>query len=155
MLYVFDTSSIIAMSYYFPERFPSFWSNLNNAVANGDIISTREVLRELDGNGNEYIRAWVKNNKHIFLKPTSAETSFVRKIFSIAHFMNLIPKKQILKGRPVADPFVVASAKVKDGTVVTEELWKPNAAKIPNICKRFSVKCTNLEGFMAAEGWVF
>jgi hypothetical protein len=35
------------------------------------------------------------------------------------------------------------------------ELLKPNAAKIPNICKHFKIPCMTLEEFMEAEGWQF
>jgi len=55
----------------------------------------------------------------------------------------------------VADPFLIACAKVRGGTVVTEEGNKPNAAKIPNICGHFRVPCTNVEGFLTASGWRF
>jgi hypothetical protein len=56
---------------------------------------------------------------------------------------------------PVADPFVIACAKIRGGTVVTEERLKPNAARIPNICQHFGIPCTNLEGFMQLMGWNF
>jgi hypothetical protein len=35
------------------------------------------------------------------------------------------------------------------------EKLKPNAAKIPNICKHFGVPCMTLEEFMGAEDWQF
>jgi Domain of unknown function (DUF4411) len=39
--------------------------------------------------------------------------------------------------------------------VVTIEVLKPNAAKIPNISQHFGVSCLNLEQFMEEEGWIF
>jgi len=30
-----------------------------------------------------------------------------------------------------------------------------NGAKIPNICRHFSIPCLSLEGFMEEEGWQF
>jgi len=83
------------------------------------------------------------------------ETLFVSKIFSVRHFQYLVGQKQTLKGTPVADPFLIASAKVRKGCVVTGEKKKPNAAKIPNVCEYFGIDCTNLEGFMEREGWSF
>ncbi len=80
---------------------------------------------------------------------------FISQIFSVQHFQNLVGKKQRLKGTPVADPFIIACAKIKNGCVITEEAFKPNAAKIPNICKYFNVDCTNVEGLMQREGWRF
>lgn len=60
-----------------------------------------------------------------------------------------------MRGGRNADPFVIAKAGVEGHTVVTMELFKPNAAKIPNICQHFTVKCLTLEGFMEEEGWEF
>jgi len=67
----------------------------------------------------------------------------------------LIGQKAILKGTPVADPFVLALAKAREGTVVTQERYKPKAAKLPNVCEHFQVPCHNLETFMKVEGWTF
>ena len=69
--------------------------------------------------------------------------------------MALIRKKETLEGRPVADPFLVAKAKVENTTLVTQEERRENAAKIPNVCEHFGVQYTNLEGFMEREGWQF
>lgn len=80
---------------------------------------------------------------------------FVSEIFSIPHFQNLVGQKQTLKGTPVADPFIIACAKVKNGCVVTEEVMKQGAARIPNICEHFGIDCTNVEGFMEREKWEF
>jgi Domain of unknown function (DUF4411) len=76
-------------------------------------------------------------------------------IFSAPQFQNLVTQKNILAGRPVADPFLIASAKIKSGCVVTEEEIKEHAAKTPNVCEHFNVQFTNLEGFMKLEGWSF
>ena len=54
-----------------------------------------------------------------------------------------------------ADPFVIARAAITRSTVVTMEQFKDNAAKIPNICRHFNVRCITLEEFMQAEGWTF
>jgi hypothetical protein len=71
------------------------------------------------------------------------------------HFQALIGEKQRLMGTPVADPFVIACAKIRQGTVVTEERLKPHAAKIPNVCQHVSVPCIDLETFMQKQGWSF
>ena len=71
------------------------------------------------------------------------------------NFRSMISKQSILKGTPVADPFVIAAAYIRNGQVVTQEGRKPNAAKIPNVCAHFDIKCLNLEGLMEKEGWTF
>ncbi len=156
MVYIFDTNSFIVLSHYFPERFPSFWGNFDEFVSEGKIISVREVFGELNVEVSKpHLHDWIVTNKNIFNKPSQEEMIFVREIFSIPHFQYLVTQKQRLKGTPVADPFVIASAKVRNACVITEEDKKKNAARIPNVCEHFNIDCMNLEGFMGREGWQF
>lgn len=73
----------------------------------------------------------------MFPKPTHEEQKFMQTLFSEKRFQALVPKRKELTGGPIADPFVIACAKIKEGTVVTQEKPKPNAANIPAICKSF------------------
>lgn len=156
MIYVFDTSSFIVVGHYFPEQFPSFWEHFDAAVSAQQILSVREVFRELDNEScRTHLRDWIARNKNAFATPTTPEAEFVASIFAVDHFRQLVTQKQRLKGTPVADPFVIAAAAIRNGCVVTEEMPKENAAKIPNVCEHFSVEWTSLEGFMAAEKWRF
>ena len=108
-------------------------------------MSVREVYNDLEGKGNRpHLQDWLKVNRSIFLTPTNEETAFVREIFSIHHFQYLVTQKQRLKGTPVADPFVIASAKLRKGCVVTEEEKKDHAARMPNVCDHFGIKWANL-----------
>ena len=154
MVYVFDTSSIVVLGHYFPDRFPTFWRNFEAAVSDGDVVSVREVLKEL-ASPRPWLMKWVNDHKEMFLTPGADETRFVARIFQIPHFQMLVTETQRLRGQPVADPFVIACASVRNGTVVTEESSKPNSARIPNVCSHFGVACTNVEGYLAANGWQF
>lgn len=156
MVYVFDTSSFIVIGHYYPEQFPSFWDKFNQAVNLEKIISVREVFRELDQEASiDHLSNWVERHRSIFETPNAAATQFVSTIFSVPHFQALVSEKSRLAGRPCADPFIIAWAKVIGGCVVTEEKERPNAPKIPNVCQHFGVDCTNLQGFMEREGWTF
>jgi hypothetical protein len=156
MIYVFDASSLSKLKHYYPNVFRSIWLGLDELVQSGDLISTREVWHELErGVPNVHVQGWLKARKHIFLTPQPEELLFVSKILGIRRFQALIGTKQQLNGTPVADPFVIALAKIREGAVVTEEEFKPNAAKIPNVCKHFDVPCMNLEAFMGLQGWSF
>jgi Domain of unknown function (DUF4411) len=135
--------------------FQPFGKNVDALIANGNIISTREVMREIEGSSITDLRNWAKNNSGVFTIPASAEGAFIAKIYSVTHFQQNIEQQKLLKGGHNADPFVIAKAAIDGGTVVTMELLKPNAAKIPNICKHFSIPCKTLEEFMEAEGWQF
>jgi hypothetical protein len=154
VVYVFDTSSIIVLGHYFPDRFPTFWNNFNTAVTEGDVVSVREVLKEI-ASPRQWLMDWVNSHKEMFLLPGSEETMFVAKIFQVPHFQMLVTETQRLRGQPVADPFVIACASVLGGTVVTEESSKPNSARIPTVCSHFGVACTNVEGFLSENRWKF
>ena len=155
MIYVFDSNSFSEMSPYFPDIFPAFWAKFELALANGEISSTREVLLELTDGPQNHILEWCNNNKSIFEVPNNAELEFVNKIFSINHFRQLISNKSILRGTPVADPIVIARAAILSGTVVSEESYKPNASKIPNVCEYFGIRCIKLGDFLRENGWTF
>src|SRR5208337_1190215 len=156
MSYVFDNSPLSALfKNFYRNRFPSLWERFDDLVANGHIVSTREVLREIEDGATESLREWVAQNQHLFTVPTAAEGAFVTEIYLIPRFQQNIEQQKILKGGKNADAFVIAKAAVEQGTVVTMELLKPNAAKIPNICEHFNIQCLSLEEFMEEEGWQF
>ncbi len=154
-LYVFDTCSIRVLGNYYPQRFPSFWENFDRAIEAGLVVSTREVYRELQVQASGWLLDWIKEHRDLFRTPGQREQEFVAEIFRVPHFRTLVGQEQLLKGNPVADPFVIAAAKVQGGCVVTQEVNKPNAAKIPNICNHFGIPCCNMEGFLEQNGWTF
>ena len=121
----------------------------------GRIVSTREAYREIEDGATESLREWAKQNHHLFATPTAAEGAFVTRIYAVNHFQQNIEQQKILKGGRNADPFVIAKAAVERRAVVTMEQLKPKAAKIPNICQHFRVRCLSLEQFMEEEGWTF
>jgi len=156
MKYVFDSGPLIDLfRHYYPSRFLTLWGRFHALVLEDELISVKEVYNEINSR-EDMLTSWAKKEKDkLFSRPTIEEFQFVREIFRVRHFQAMIRKKERLRGKPVADPFVIARAKVLDCQVVTTELFKDNSAKIPNVCKHFSVQCINLEGFMEQEGWTF
>ena len=155
MRYVFDSGPLIWMfKYYYPERFPSLWKKFDRLVEDKQIISVKEVSRELDGQ-EDLLSQWVKSNKSFFQLPVANEFQIVTDIFQIPHFQTLIRKQERLLGKPVADPFVIAKAQSIGGCVITTEKYKENAAQIPNVCERFNIPWMDLERFMKEEDWTF
>ncbi len=156
MTYVFDTSSLRVLGNYYPERFPSFWEQFEAGIEAGTIRSVREVLNELERqSAKQWLKDWALNRRTLFAKPGPEETAFVGEIFGVAHFRALVGRRQRLLGQPVADPFLVAAARVLEGCVVTEESNRPNAARIPNVCEHFDIDCTDVEGFLERHDWSF
>ena len=156
MIFVFDNSPLSTLfRNFYRSRFPSLWEKVDAIVDEGRLVSTREVLNEINDSSIVALRDWAKDHGEIFTTPTAEEGAFVAQIFSIRHFQQNIEQKKLYKGGYNADPFVVAKAAMIGGTVVTMEEHAPNAAKIPNICERFDIPCLSLEKFMEAESWEF
>lgn len=156
MIYVFDNTPLsLLFKNFYPSVFKTLWAQFDALVDEGRIVSTREVLREIQDGPVSGIHAWVKKNGQVFPTPTAAEGEFLSQIFSVPHFQQNIELQKLLKGGKHADAFVVAKAATVKGSVVTLESHKPNAAKIPNICEHFKLPCLTLHQFMEAERWQF
>jgi len=140
--------------HYYIDHFPSLWGEFHALVADEEVISVREVLMEIS-KWDDILSEWAKKNVRFFQQPTEEETVLVTHIFHNQHFQKLVEKKKRIMDSPVADPFVIAKAKVKNGWVVTEEKMKQGRADIPNVCEELGVPCTNLEGFMKEKKWKF
>ena len=157
MIYVFDSDALIDLfKNFYLNRFPSLWERFDQVVKESKIISVREVYNEIKERGDR-LSQWAKEKQNLFQESSPEELAFVVEIFKVPHFQSLIRKKERLQGKPVADPFVIARAKILNGCVITQEKKKPNAAKIPNVCEHFDfdIDYSNLEGFMEREDWTF
>jgi hypothetical protein len=156
MPFIFDTNSLRVLGNYYPDQFPSFWTRFDVAVEKKEVLSVREVYNEIVKQIKEdWYLDWLKGHKEMFLVPGAEEGQFVAEIFKVAHFQQMVGEEQRLKGQYVADPFIVACAKVYNGIVVTEEAVKENAAKIPNVCKHFKIEFTDVRGFLEMNRWKF
>lgn len=156
MSYSFDNSPLsVLFKNYYRRRFPSLWRRFDSLVEEGRLLSTREVLREIENGAPESLRDWAANNHALFPAPTAAEGAFVAQVYRIPQFQQNIELQKILRGGLNADAFVIARAAVGGAAVVTMEIFRPNAARIPNICQHFNVPCLTLEQFMEREGWEF
>jgi hypothetical protein len=116
----------------------------------------REVRREIEKNcPSKFIAEWVKRHRHLFLPPDEEEAKFVTQILEKPQYRGFLKRQNILKGLPVADPFVIAAAKVHRGCVVTQESLRPSGARIPTACQEFGIECINLERFFEKEGVLY
>ena len=157
MIYIFDTNSLsVVLRHYYPGRFPSFWEKFTEATKEDILVSVRESRFELlEIFDVDMVEGLEKYNAGFFAQPTGKELAFITEIYSVPHFQRNLERKKLLKGGYFADPFIIAKANAVSGIVVTEEKFKENAAKIPNICEHFGIGCVNLEGFLLKEDWQF
>lgn len=161
-MYVFDTNALQALFKLSTKVFQSLWEEFDSLASSGQIISVKEVYKEIENGGEKWpLFQWAKQNKGIFQTATKDEALFVKEIFKVSHFQKLPRKQFLMDNKPIADPFIIAKAKVLGGTVITLEGFepdgsiKPNAPKIPNICQHFKIECLDLNGFMEKEDWQF
>lgn len=157
MKYIFDTNTLsnIFNHYYF-DRFPSFWEKFNNLIQEGELLSVREARKEIEEKAwGDVLLNWVKVNNIFFHEPSVDELKFITQIYNVKHFQQNLENKKMLKGGAFADPFLIAKAYMLRGTVITEEKFKKNAAKIPNICEHFNINCIDFEGFLIEKDWKF
>jgi len=151
--YCIDTSALIDLADLYPKDvFPTLWTNMEQAVREGRLISPHEVLEELKAyqGSKEEPRAWAKAHTKMFIHLTDEQVGVASNILA-AHPDLVDPDKTV----PDADPFVIALAKTEGAAVVTSE--KPAKAgqppKIPNVCMATQVSCLDLLEFFRAMGW--
>jgi len=151
-MYVIDTNVFSSLGFYYPKRFPTIWEKINSLADSGNFVSVREVRREIETNcPSEHILDWVEDHRNIFHIPTNEECIIVSEIFQKPQYRDFVKRNNLLKGMPVADPFIIAAAKVKKLCVVTQESNKSKGARIPTACIDFDVECINLEGLLERE----
>lgn len=159
-VYCVDTSSLIALKQDLPaDVFPGVWQKIDGLIQSKRLISTREVLREIES-GHDELVTWAKTRKRIFLNPDVEELETVKDI--LRNFRLLV---DAAKQGSHADPFVVAQAKVRNDRssrqllrvkhiVVTQES-KTNPNKIPRVCAHYQIDSVNLLELFRREKWQF
>jgi hypothetical protein len=145
---------------YYKGRFVKLWKDIENLFISGKMISHEEVLREIKGNNGDKdeLYLWSVINKEYFLPDYDpSEQAVIGEISILSEkFLNSKTKS------PHADPWIIAQAKIKKLTVVTEEVGKgsnvnPNNYGIPDICARLNPKVNfiNLRKLIDIENWIY
>jgi hypothetical protein len=117
-MYSFDTSVFMDWQarFYPPDVFISLVAKIEGLVVAGQCSAVRLVKEEIDAVGTPELRAWAKKNPALFvtLDPqVQAEAANIE-----SKYPDLIDPKSLYQS---ADAYVIALAKVKGGTVVSQE----------------------------------
>lgn len=151
---VFDTSAFLNgwHDHLPPATFPTVWDVVGEAMREAQIITPREVYREITKLDDD-VSKWVKERSAHVTEPI-AEVQ--RRAGEIAA---MFPQPGV---RNRADPFVVAEAQVRGLTVVTYEgrsfsgLPTRNWSRtMPGICNHLGVPCRTLPEALAMLGATF
>jgi hypothetical protein len=147
--YTFDSSAFINpyRRYYPFDVFPSLWSELEQRIASGEIVSIRPVLEEISER-DDALTTWVKAQKGLFSKVDHAVQAQVQNI--VARWPNWV---DATSGKNDADPFVVGHAIVEKIKVVSHEVnGGPANLKIPYVCAQLKVDHLSFIDFMREIG---
>lgn len=157
--YVIDTSSLIELRQSYPvDVFPVVWHAMDILANDGIVISSSEVLEELEASdvrGDEVLK-WAYKHENIFFP---LDGFIQQKVIEILEsFETLVDVK---KKKSSADPFVIATAIMQSCAVITEEKPTRNSAsncqkvKIPDVCHHYRIQHCCLLDMLRNEGIKF
>jgi hypothetical protein len=152
MAYCFDTSVLIECwsRSYPPDVFPGLWVKMDELITRQQVLCPEEVRVELARQEDELAK-WIKARPHMFVPLDDALQRATSEVLARHPLL-----MKATKNRNGADPFVIATARVKSLTVVAEEkggtATKP---KIPSVCQALGVPCVNVLSFLRDQGWSF
>lgn len=144
--YCLDANVLIqAWNFYYSPKFcPSYWDVLNELGSAGRIFVPREVYEEITRTDDELCK-WLKQS-NIEIRDVDEK---VIKCLQAIWATNPIHKTLVdnVRGRSLADPWVIAHAMREGATVVTKEekVTALNAirVKIPNVCENMGIGWMN------------
>ncbi len=148
-VYVIDACALIDAAHNYnmsKKAFSHIWRALDTLVENGALISSSEIVDELK---DDDLKVWAKNHKSCFVPLTYEVQEKTKEILQT--FPNLIKIQSTSNSN--ADPFLIATAVLNNGTVVTNERpgdTRTKDYKIPNVCQSLNVPCIDLRSFLDA-----
>jgi hypothetical protein len=154
-LYAIDTNVLMEWQFraYPTDIFASLIAKVDGLIAEGRFLAPDLVDEELGAVGTAELIAWAKGRSTMFL-PLGEVLVEAQSIQS--RFPGLRDPKAEFEE---ADAYVIALAKLRDGTVVTQEssaAEKKNPKRthfIPDVCRELGLPCISFLGLMRREGW--
>lgn len=141
-VYVIDACSLINAAHNYnmsKKAFSHIWETFEEKIEMGELISSSEILAELK---DEDLATWAKQHKKAFL-PLSPEIQAKTKEVLKKHPAII---KMRSKKNSNGDPFLIATAVVHNGIVVTDESTKANG--IPAVCQSLGMEYMNLSKYL-------
>lgn len=157
MKYCLDTNVLIQAWnwYYAPDICSDYWSCLESVIKKGNVFIPEEVFREIEKEDDQLL-AWAKQHKDIFVHEIDQEVEkCLAKVYENPLHHRLVDS---IKGRSLADPWVIAHAMAENAVVVTKEnieLQSRKRIKIPNVCDDLKIEWINDFEFIRRMGIKF
>lgn len=146
-VYVIDACALIDAAQHYnmsKKSFAHIWETLDELFTTGKLISCTEIMDEIK---DEDLMQWMKKHKECFSPLTKDLQEKTTEV--LAQFPHLIKIRSTANSN--ADPFLVATALLRDGSVVTNEKLgdeKTKDIKIPNVCQALGIPYMNLHSFL-------
>ncbi len=154
MNYSVDTSALISSwnENHPPDTHPTFWTNLEVLIQNGEFRASEEVLVELEKKDDDVFK-WAYEHRELLFVPLYEEIQLALKGI-MSKYPRIISAR---KNRSGADPWVIALAQVENRDVVTNEGESNNLDKphIPDVCRELDIRCITMHQLIREQGWRF
>lgn len=149
-IYCIDANVLIQawQKYYSPDLCPDYWNILNDLGKQKRIFIPEEVKNEIivadsSDKTEDDLSKWLKRSTIPIHKPTENVIACWQRILQADPSHRLLVDN--IKGRSLADPWLIAHALDKNATVVTKEnmdsAMNSKRVRIPNVCKNMGVRC--------------
>lgn len=154
-LYSVDSSSFMDWQarFYPTDVFASVVERVDQLVAVRRLLAPALVKEELEVVGTGELIAWTNARPAVFVPTRDL-------LVEAQAIQNRFPGLRDPKAEyEEADAYVIALAKIRGGTVVTQETAaaeKRNPKRshfIPDVCREMGIPCFNLLGLMRRENW--
>jgi hypothetical protein len=152
-LYCLDTSGFLDgdVRHYPPDVFTTLWERMDEIGTSSRLIVPEEVYLELQYHHDDAFQ-WIDGRKDSLVMPTDA-----RVIAAVRALLRDYPRLAMEGGnRNRADPFVIATAGVREAVVVTGERGGTvRGPKIPFVCAERGIDQVDFLQLVQREGWSF
>lgn len=163
-IYCIDANVLIQawQKYYSPDLCPDYWDILNELGKQGRIFIPEEVKNEIvvtesSGKWEDDLSTWLKRSSIPIHKLSENVIACWQRILQADPIHKLLVDN--IKGRSLADPWLIAHAMDTNSTVVTKEnmesAMNSKRVKIPNVCKNMGVRCIDDFEFIKEIGLKF
>lgn len=123
-----------------------YGGKIGGLINNGVILLIPEVIKELEKKDDD-VSKWIQPYKNKYQKYNNWGNEAGQEFASLSAQYG-VPKKP-------ADLKIIAWAKVTGATVVMLEKQGGGKNKIPDICGKEKINCTNMLVMMKDQGWTF
>ena len=148
-IYCLDANVLIQawQKYYAPDLCPDYWDILNKLGSQGRIFIPEEVKNEIvvpteKGKREDDLSKWLIRSSIPVHKPTEEVIKCWQRILQANPLHKLLVDN--IKGRSLADPWVISHALNIKATVVTKEnletALNAKRIKIPNVCENMGIR---------------